>query len=129
MKRTEITSEAAINSLCRNLNNSCSQYIHTHMLYVCTHQCSPTLPCRAFPVYDTKCAMALACWYCSGRCDNCMKKTSFDAAPMIGYHDTSTSRRFCNSSCLKYYESGLAVPIQLNFVTFVKENCLHLFIQ
>ena len=85
------------------------------MLYVCTHQCSPTLPCRAFPVYDTKCAMALACWYCSGRCDNCMKKTSFDAAPMIGYHDTSTSRRFCNTSCLKYYESGLAVPIQLNF--------------
>ena len=44
-----------------------------------------------------------------------MNKTSFDAAPMIGYHDTSTSRRFCNSSCLKYYESGLAVPIQLKF--------------
>lgn len=66
-------------------------------------------------MYDTKCSLSQGCWYCSGRCINCMKKTSFDSVPMIGYHDTSVDCRSCSINCYRYYGSGLAISIELGF--------------
>lgn len=49
---------------------------------------------------DMKCIES--CWYCSGRCDNCMETTSFDRGPLLGYHVSETVR-FCNDECMKHY--------------------------
>lgn len=43
-----------------------------------------------------------SCWYCSGKCDNCLETTSFDRGPVLGYHFTEAIR-FCNEECLKHY--------------------------
>ena len=43
-----------------------------------------------------------SCWYCSGKCDNCMETTTFDRGPVLGYHVTETVR-FCTDECLKHY--------------------------
>ena len=56
--------------------------------------------CRQNHQLDMKCVEA--CWYCSGRCDNCMEKTSFDRGPLLGHHIGYTVR-FCNDECLKHY--------------------------
>lgn len=59
-----------------------------------------SLNCRQTPQFDMKCDGA--CWYCSGKCDNCMKSTSFDRAPLLGYH-VGYPVRFCDDECIKHY--------------------------
>ena len=56
--------------------------------------------CSETPLFDMKCEEA--CKYCSGKCDNCMEKTSFDRGPKLGYHVWETIR-FCSEECLEHY--------------------------
>ena len=53
---------------------------------------------------DKKCTDISVCWYCSGKCDNCMEITSFDRGPVVGYH-TFEPCRFCDDECMKYYNN------------------------
>ncbi len=57
--------------------------------------------CRQAPQFDMKCIDA--CWYCSGKCDHCMERASFDKGPLLGHHVYYNVERFCNEECLRHY--------------------------
>ena len=69
------------------------------------------------PTFDTRCSLECPCWYCVGKCDNCMKPASFEMSPLLNYH-VPNPVRFCCNECCKYYEYSADIsPIQIQLST------------
>lgn len=84
-----------------NTYTVCENWILLACISICTllYACACSL-CSETPLFDMKCAEA--CWYCSGKCDNCMENASFDRGPILGHHVWETIR-FCSEECLRHY--------------------------
>ena len=90
--------------------------LHGMLLLFSSFHCTD---CRYqdLPTFDTRCNLECPCWYCVGKCDNCMKPASFERSPLLHYH-VPHPVRFCSNECCKYYEYSADIsPIQIQLST------------